>query len=640
MSKKRRKSQKSPREVPGSRTARLGKAQRLFEQERWEEAARELDRFTRRYPDNVEAWTLLAEVYAGMDNLARLWEVATERLVVLQPDVPQHWINATYVCVANNLPFSARHHVNHFLDTWPDHDQVSEMRELQTKIEMHCADVIAEYEIDPAQKPEDLMLFEQAQMLLSAGNHKRARQVSEEATRRLPGVAAPLNNLSLACAMEGQFDQAADLARQVLERFPDNIHALSNLTHFLVRVGRRDEARQVAGVLRQQVPDDGVKWLKQIEAFAYLGDDPTVVELYQQLEAAGFPPDTPRAMACHLAAVAFARQGDEKRARDLWKAALRDDRSFSPARGNLDDLKLPPGERHGAWPYSFAHWIPQEWVEELLDLTRGTRSEVSTKRKVQQLLEDRPDIKAIIPILLERGDPPGRQFALILAKQADLLDELHTFALSANGPDQSRLDAGQYLVEAGILPRGKPILLYARGEQQEILLLSYEITPEAQRSGVSPRVLRLHRQVHDALTGGHYEEGERLARAALETELDDPTLLNNLALALTELGRGDEAEEIIYYMAERHPDYLFARCAMAQLCTQEGKLDEARDWLDPLLERPRFHYSEFSALCAAHVTLLMAEGLPDGARAWLSFWEQIDPHHPDIKRLRRKVGKK
>ncbi len=608
-----------------------------MDQEEWEEAIRLLEHFLTSHPDHVEALNMLAYAYQELEHFPKLWEVIVERLLPLQPDDPDIWLNAVMACMANNLPFYTRYHAAHFLENWPDHPKASEIRELYRNVEAFCAGVESGESLDPGVTSEGLLMFEQAQVLLNCGNFLRSRQVSQEAVRRLPGAAAPLNNLSLSYALEGRFEDAIRFARQVLEKHPDNIHALANLTEYLVRVGQREEAEGIARHLRTQTPRDGVMWIKQLEAFSHLGDDQAVSEIHQEMERAGLPEDEPLAMAHHLGAVAFARLGDLKRAKQLWKGALRHDPKMSLARENLADLKNPPGKRSGAWPFSLQQWVPLKWVEALLDAARaGERSQAASQRNLRRVLREIPGIEALLPILLERGDPIGRDFALLVASQMGL-PILRDFALSDNGTDESRMEAAQQAIEAGLLPRGKPVSVFTQGEQRELLLMAYEIYTQAGPRSMPQRVRQFADRSYEAFNDQRYEEAERLAREGLEAVPDQPTLLNYLAGALKLQGRIDEANEIIRHTAERHPDYLFARCQMAQLCVEEGKLDEARAWIDPLLELPRFHVSEFAALCLAQAELLAAEGLMDGARSWLGMLEQADPDNRNLPLLRRRL---
>lgn len=378
--------------------------------------------------------------------------------------------------------------------------------------------------------------------------------------------------------------------------------------------------------------------MKLIETFSYMGEDQTVVKMYERFQKILGKGEIVPPFMKHLVAVALARTGDEKGARKLWKEALSEDETLQIAQNNLDDLKKRPGERSGAWPFPFQQWIPVQWVEKLIETT-SARSETALKRQVERLMRDLPELQAVLPILLERGDPPGRQLALHLASDFPF-PALRDFVLSPHGTDDDRLQASQYAVEHGMLPRGKPLPMYRDGKPQELLLLNYEIHDEPQRGNLPKAARRLLEQSAAAVRQANYEEALKLAQEGLKIAPDAPPLMNGVAAALGGLGRRQEMEGMIQRMAELHPDYLFARCAMVRLCVDEGQLDEAQQWLDPLLERPRFHVSEFSAVCMAQIELLEARGLRDGARSWLAMWEQSDPDAWQLPIFRQRLKRK
>ena len=76
---------------------------------------------------------------------------------------------------------------------------------------------------------------------------------------------------------------------------------------------------------------------------------------------------------------------------------------------------------------------------------------------------------------------------------------------------------------------------------------------------------------------------------------------------------------------ERHPNYLFARIALAEEAIDGRDYEAARTLLNPLMQKRRFHLSEYTALCHAHIKLLSTQGEHEGARAWLEMWQDVAP---------------
>lgn len=622
-------------------TPGLKKAQQLMAERRWTEAAERLNEFTRDHPDDTQAWTMLGEVYQVQQNISGLWQVA-DRLIALEPGEPEHWFNAIITCMANGLPFSALHHANHFLSQWPNHDMAGEVGKMQAELQRAADEIMAAETTTRGAAPDDLMRFEQSQMAFNHGDYERAQRIAEEARVKLPHAIAPLNNLCMAYILQGKFDAALEAAHDVLKQEPGNIHALSNLVQTLVHLGRRDEAAEVARQLRAQVPLDGTLYAKIIEALALLGDDTAVCEEYTRFEQSGLGKRMSLPTIHHLAAVSYARQGNTSRARQLWQQALRFDPYFSIARDNLDDLRRPPAERSGPWPFSITHWITKEWLQTTYEASlkaKDADDDETLRTEIKRILEEIPPLMAVVPPLLERGDPPGREFALMLAIEGEL-PILRDFATGQHGTDQQRMKAGQHAVEQGLLPRGKPIMMYTQGEQRELLLMAYEIYPEPEPSKLPPEADDLMNQSYQLLHKRKAKEAEPVIRQALELAPDSPILLNHLEGALRMQNRIEEANDVVRELVAKHPDYVFGRTAMARLCAQEGNVEEARTWLDPILEMPRFHISEFAALCMAQIEITLADDQIDGAHSWLNMLEQVYPDNPNLPSLRLQVRNK
>ena len=103
---------------------------------------------------------------------------------------------------------------------------------------------------------------------------------------------------------------------------------------------------------------------------------------------------------------------------------------------------------------------------------------------------------ALIPALLDRGDPLGREAAMRLAmadQSPPMLDALKDFAFGWRGPDALRLETLQFLRERKVIDGG-PHDIYRRGDWTDIQLLEAEITGEPRPSSSSARVLRLLEQ--------------------------------------------------------------------------------------------------------------------------------------------------
>jgi tetratricopeptide (TPR) repeat protein len=641
--KKNRRSQNKSNDVLPRRIAeRLRQVDRLMFAGQLARARDHLEELDRRHPGQQEVLLRLTNVCHDLRDYAA-YQAACERLVAIKPSAGFTLMLAgSYL--ANTLPILALRTFRRFLDRWPDHPRAGEARETVAELQAKLDELLSGLQLAGPEGLEVATLHEEVQSLLGQGKYPEARQKAEELLRRRPGFPAALNNLSQTYFAEGLLEQAIASARRTLETDRDNVHALSNLTRYLYFCGRTDEARAHALRLKVVPPIGFDVWTKKAEALSCLGDDQSVLDVLQEFQETADPESrSASAFFLHLAAVAAFRLGREDEARRHWKAALRRQPGFTPARANLDDLRKPVGERDAPWPFPFNYWVSKKLLEELISYQKQAPS-ADTRRAEDQgtadFLRAHPALAALVPALLDRGDPAGREFAMrtaLVIKTPGMMAALRDFALGQRGPDAMRSEAAQAAAQAGLLPPG-PVRLWLRGEWREILLFGWEITPEplnAYRHG--QQVRDLEAEALEAMRQGDAARAEGLFKQALELEPDSPDLLNNVAAAAQNQGRYVEAEALLRQTHERFPDYLFGRTSMAKLYVMEGRLAEAKALLDPILTRRRLHSSEFAALASAEIDYWLAQKQKEGARTWLEMWEKTVPDSPLLQAYRRRL---
>jgi tetratricopeptide (TPR) repeat protein len=368
-----------------------------------------------------------------------------------------------------------------------------------------------------------------------------------------------------------------------------------------------------------------------------------VLVIFRQAEQAGYlkPPLVPPFLY-HLTAVAAMRLGDEAQARRHWQQALKIDPNFSLAQANLADLDQPVYQRHAPWPFEMGQWVSQKARTDMIKLwqpavRRG--SDEAMTRATLRYLQLHPEMLTLVPLLLERGDPGGREFAINLASLAEtpeLLAALRDFALSQHGPDKLRHRALQIVSKAKSLPPG-PIRLWLRGQWSEVISMGFEIYEEPVETNYPPQVGEWYRQAIEALYENDPVTAERLLKQALAVRPDAPGLVNNLAVAYGQLGRKAEAEALLRQNYRNHSDYFFGIIGMAGLYVNEGKFEQAETLLKPLLSLPRLHITEFAALCMAHIQLYHAKKMPEAVQTWLDMWTQIDPDNSNLHYWQRRT---
>jgi tetratricopeptide (TPR) repeat protein len=438
----------------------------------------------------------------------------------------------------------------------------------------------------------------------------------------------------------GDVDGAIATSEQVLELEPENIHALSNLVRFCCLSGRWEQAQPYAQRLKESQANAWDGWTKKVEGLSYLGDDAGILEVFEQAQGSNdLKLGLTSAMFHHLVAVALTRSGQLKQAREEWQQALQRTPGYPLAQENLHDLKLPVGQRHAPWSFHLGDWIMKKAIDELLTtiktMTKSGTDDRQVEKATQAFLANHPEVAQLIPVLLDRGDPQGREFAFRFAnatKTPEMLEALRDFALSQRGPDQLRHQAAIAASEAGLLPTEK-VHMWLGGEWRDISLIAYEFHDESPYNH--------SRKVNDWLANAltllkkynaeDAKQAEALLKKALEVEPEAADLLNNLAVSYQLQDRMDEARELLEQIRSQYPDYVLAPVSLAQLHLQEGKIEEAETLLKPMLTRKRFHFDDFAAFSNVYLQLLMAQKNKEAAKAWLQLWQQVTPDHPLIK---------
>ncbi len=632
------------RSLPPPLVDGLDEASSLRRRRRFAEARDLLESLEKRYPRRPEVLAALLDVYHQMGDM-RGYVTTCEHYLALEPNHPELTAALAAAYMNNMRPFLGLRTFRRFLERWPDHPKAGEIRDIVTKMEPDIAELLADTGIGGDDAEEVAALHEQVQSLLTPETLSTARRKAEELHRRRPDFVPGLNNLGEILFRDGEPEQAVATARRVLELEPGNVHALANLTRYLFLSGHTAEANEAAARLRSATSQRPDSWVKKAEALTYLGDDQGVLDALRGFEQAGETDEpTATALLYHLAAVAAHRQGRPEEAQQLWKKSQELYPGFDLVQANLAELRRGIEERNAPWAYSLAYWIPEKMIREMettvVAADRRRASDDAVVQSMKHFLTKHPELVALAPALLDRGDGSGREFIVRLGglvKTPELIAALRDFALGTRGADRLRLQAAEFAAQTGAFPEGK-VRLWLRGEWSEVLLLGFEL--HADVSGKhSPQVRTWLEEASEALNQGDGAAGEKLLRKALEVEPEALDTRTNLALARQLQGHTQEAEAIIREVHQHHPDYLFAATAVARFQIRDDKLAEARALLEPLLARRRLHYSEFAALCSAEIELLLAEKNEEGARAWMEMWERGDPEHPQLERYRRLLRK-
>lgn len=628
----------------------LGEADDLLKRKQPIEARQRLEALDQRYPGNADVLGLLVNANYDLKDTAG-YQRAVARLAKLAPNDPDVLLGLAGAYMSSVRPALALRTFRTFLERFPDHPRAGEAGKTVADLEAAMQESLAEIGLLGAEGRAVAELHEEVQSALDQGDFAQVRRAAERLLALKPGFTPVLNNLGQAYMIEGKLDAAIATTQRALESDPGNVHALANLVIYHCRLGRLDEARAWAEQLKRSDRPAADKWTKVAEALSYLGDDAGVLEALRSGEREAEQLRSAGAVLFHLAAAAELRQGREAEAKRHWKRALKLNPGLDVASENLADLDKPAEARHAPWPFALGNWVTGQMIQRIAAQLAGKTRDQAIANATRRFLRQYPEVAAIVPLLLDRGDPQARQFALMLARSAgtpELLAALADFARSQRGPDQMRHEAAMAADQAGLLP-DRRLKMWIKGAWTEIQLMGFEISGAPQHP-FSPRVEALMIEATRALHAREGAKAERLLRQALEIEPDSPNLLNNLAMALGIQGDNQGAEAMIREIFERHPDYLFARVSVARMHMRDRDFAAAEELLKPLLSRHKLHTSEATTLFGAYVDFYELQGNVEAAKTWLDMWANIDPENPQIvqrqalygagDKLRNLIGRK
>jgi tetratricopeptide (TPR) repeat protein len=598
----------------------LAEARALIDEEKLEEARYLLDGLHERFPTNVDVLAELLELSDTLEDAESMLTYA-EDLYEIVGDDPYVLCSLGYAYFETAMPVHTIRTFRRLLELFPEHQAAVTPRKLLSTCESSAAELYESIGLMNEEAEETVGLLEEVRSLTFRGDYQSARELAEQAHLRSPRFSVALQVLSRIASEQGDLVAAIEYAERALALDPADCRALSAYCYLLLLTGQPEKAADAANRLRNAALTDPEDWLAKVRALSYLGQDKAVLEVYDRADKAGYTrPEEADPQFFHLAAVAALRLGDEKKARRLWKAALDAKPEYANAVANLDDFKRPVGERSGPFAFRLDEWLPTAWYDRLEEILAVLHENTQSDGVglVTDLIKQHPELIALVPLWLDRGDEGTRHLGIVFAQasgSADALSAVKQFALGKRGPDETRLYALRCCVSEGLLPPGEN-RVWRNGDWRTVIVVGFEIHTDAE-AGLTRSQSKLMERGMSLLTGERYAEAESVFRELCEKAPNHPSAFNNLALTIERQGRDSESRDLIVEMQRRFPDYFFGIIAAANAATINREFDKAEALLRPLLLRKRIHLTEFSSLCRAEVQLAVAKKERERARAWI-----------------------
>jgi tetratricopeptide (TPR) repeat protein len=430
---------------------------------------------------------------------------------------------------------------------------------------------------------------------------------------------AAQNNFAQALFGQGKVAQAEAVWASVLEMAPADFFALQHLLTMRLWLGGRAAALPLADRLLALPPQ------KIDDACGQL-DGAILLDLLEHAEAAYLATlntpwyledseyDRPADEHFHLAGALIAwRQGrhDEAVARldnisdesgDI--AALRSQCIFTRISADTPDWSI--GQLSQWWP--IAHIIalqPKKFARD---------SELFERWQVPM-----PQPDYLVAVALNGGLGARTLAIAALQFQAQAATDAQAAARQALvsllglpcGPDSVRGDLHHWLSKNGLLEKGMPVSLLVGGKITEVHPLDITIHTDAmvEETVLSAADHKTYGETLDLIHQGQHAKAQHLMEKLLVRYPDYPRVLTGAATLREANGEAIEQwAPLIRRAAEVAPDYFFARAGLIKLLAKEGKLDEARAQLAPLLELKEMHSSEWRSLILTQIELAKADG--------------------------------
>ena len=344
--------------------------------------------------------------------------------------------------------------------------------------------------------------------------------------------------------------------------------------------------------------------------------------------------DDKRGDLLHFFAVANFRMNCKDGAARLWDECLDTCPDHPEAIENLEDIQTKVG--HAAWSQSLSKWLPRPFMMEMVKRDENDKSPVTGSLAI-----DNPVVATVVPALLDRGDPAGREFALNFALSdatPPMLAALKDFAFGTRGPDNLRHKAMMALKRESVIDAG-PHRFFSRGRWTEVELIGCEITDEPLEAETWKS--EFLEEGYWAMQKGDLEVAERAFQQVLDRDPSCRSARFNLAGVWQRRGLGNDSEKAkreIRQLHAEYPDYCFAALAVALFEAEQGNMDLSKQLMKKVIERPQLHISEALMLFTTQAQVaLLEDDLKAAESSWNTMCQIAGEDDPRVIQLRQRI---
>lgn len=606
----------------------------------YEESRIILNRLAERYPRDRHVLDTLLWVHQETADHDAICDVASRILAISPRDADALLFHAqsSMICARASVALKS---YRKFIQQYPNHEYIEDARTVIAICESESRDRVARAVergfLDVGFEEGGLEIFamhEESLAKLQHGQFEDAIALCRQILEQAPNFLSVRNNLATCLFQSGDVEKAQALARETCQLAPDNRFAEATLIRLEFLGGKADNANRLADQLMLDPPTEQDSMAAVMESLSYLGRDEDVIAVSNLIKEVDEMDPDKMAMIYHHHAVAEFRLGNRKAARQRWKECLKMMPTHHMALENLQALNADDG--NAGWAESLQKWLPIAFMRKAFE------KDVHEGKSDSRTLDRFPAIRALIPALLDRGCPNGREFALGLAEfdmSDEMADVLLDYARSSRGPDEMRFRALSILYADEKCASG-PHRFWNSGKWTDVELHCPEIITEPIRP-VPEWQEDLARQAIDAMHEEKYDEAEALWQQILDRDPGAYSAEFNLAsLWLRRDGQDGEirAERVIRRLHDEHPDYAHAAIGLAQILAIKGQVKEADALLYPITKRRQLHITEATALHTAQAQIAIQDRNWNAAEIACGMLDELQgSDHPHTVMLRSKI---
>jgi tetratricopeptide (TPR) repeat protein len=287
----------------------------------------------------------------------------------------------------------------------------------------------------------------------------------------------------------------------------------------------------------------------------------------------------------------------------------------------LIEKEKAPASLAGRWNYLAI----QDWISEGM----------LARLKAGEQLRRYPGLVHAMTCLLEEDPKRGSRAidALQELGTPEAVEVLRRVALGRFGTHDLRMHALCALSELEELEADEEIEIWDGSRWAKVTWRSMEISDEA-RHALPDELFERMSALVEALRAMDWERAEDLGRQMLAEAPDVPMVLHNLAQALWQQGKEEEAQALIERAFELDPSYLFAAAALIRIHLGSDRKEQAQAVSKSAVIPSPVHPDAYATFLGAQAELAFAQGDFEGAERLARLAEDAAPELDSVQQLR------